>query len=104
MSHPKVAVVILNWNGERHLRSFLPSVAASAYPNLEIVVGDNASTDGSVAFVEEHFPAIRIVKNEQNLGFAGGYNQVLLQVEADYYVLLTRSEERRVGKECVCKC
>ncbi|WP_243699148.1 glycosyltransferase family 2 protein [Anseongella ginsenosidimutans] len=90
---PKVAVVILNWNGQRYLQSFMPSVLASGYPELEIVVGDNASTDDSVAFLERNYPQVRIVKNKSNLGFAGGYNQVLKQVEADYYVLLNSDVE-----------
>ena len=80
MDFPRVAVVILNWNGKKYLEKFLPSVIASTYPNLEIILGDNASTDQSVMFVEENFPSIRIIKNDRNLGFAGGYNQVLLTV------------------------
>lgn len=97
MTLPKVAIVILNWNGERYLRDFLPSVVASIYPNLEVVVGDNASTDGSVAFLERSYPQIRIVKNERNLGFAGGYNQVLERVDADYFVLLNSDVEVTPG-------
>ena len=50
---PKVAVVILNWNGVRHLSQFLPSVVASTWANLEIVVGDNASKDGSIEFLKK---------------------------------------------------
>lgn len=90
---PKVAVVILNWNGKAYLEQFLPSVLASSYPNLEIVVGDNASTDDSVAFVKSSNPTIRIIENDQNYGFAEGYNRVLAQVEADYFVLLNSDVE-----------
>lgn len=85
---PSVAVVILNWNGLSYLKSFLPQVLETNYSNLQIIVGDNASTDGSVLFLEENYPQIRVIQNRVNHGFAGGYNQVLNQVEADYYVLL----------------
>lgn len=90
---PKVAVVILNWNGIKHLRQFLPSVLTSVYPNLDIIVGDNASTDGSVEFIKQEYPSIRIIQNDDNYGFTGGYNRVLAHVEADYYILLNSDVE-----------
>jgi GT2 family glycosyltransferase len=93
MNDPKVALVILNWNGEFFLEKFLPSVYNSAYPNIEFVIGDNMSTDGSVAFVKEYYPQITIIQNDQNYGFAGGYNKILEQVEADYYILLNSDVE-----------
>lgn len=85
---PSVAVVILNWNGLSFLKSFLPQVLGTDYTNLQVIVGDNASTDGSVRFLQESYPGIRVIQNPVNHGFAGGYNQVLSQVNADYYVLL----------------
>lgn len=98
MTHyPKVAVVILNWNGEFFLEKFLPSVYNSTYPNIEFVVGDNGSTDNSVAFVRETYPSINIIRNDQNYGFAGGYNEILNRVEADYYVLLNSDVEVTPG-------
>jgi GT2 family glycosyltransferase len=93
MSLPKVAVVILNWNGKKYLHDFLPSVMASTYPNMEVVVGDNASSDGSVQFLQENYPNITILQNDQNYGFTGGYNRILSRVEADYYVLLNSDIE-----------
>lgn len=88
-----VAVVILNWNGRKFLQQFLPSVIASVYGNLSVVVADNASTDDSVSFVKENYPQIKIIKNETNEGFAKGYNSALKKVEADYYVLLNSDVE-----------
>ncbi|HEY1024077.1 MAG TPA: glycosyltransferase family 2 protein, partial [Sphingobacteriaceae bacterium] len=85
--------VILNWNGKHHLAEYLPSVVRSGYPNLEIIVGDNASSDGSVDYLIEKFPEVRIIRNDENYGFAGGYNQVLSQVDADYFVLLNSDVE-----------
>lgn len=94
---PKVAVVILNWNGEKYLRQFLPSVLSSSWPNLEIIIGDNASTDGSIEFLIQNYPTVRIIKNDQNYGFTGGYNRVLNHVDADYYILLNSDVEVRPG-------
>jgi len=94
---PKVALVILNWNGVKHLRQFLPSVMSSVYPNLDIILGDNASTDGSVDFIKQEYPSIKIIQNDQNYGFTGGYNRVLAQVEADYFILLNSDVEVSPG-------
>ncbi|MBP3944334.1 glycosyltransferase family 2 protein [Sphingobacteriaceae bacterium WQ 2009] len=90
---PKVAVVILNWNGRFFLEKFLPSVYNSSYPNIEFIVGDNASTDDSIDFIKKNYPQITILENDQNYGFAGGYNHILSRVEADYYVLLNSDVE-----------
>jgi GT2 family glycosyltransferase len=90
---PKVAVVILNWNGVNHLREFLPSVMASVWPNLDVIIGDNASTDNSVDFIKNSYPSIKIIENDQNYGFTGGYNRVLENVEADYFILLNSDVE-----------
>ncbi len=90
---PKVAVVILNWNGVKYLRRFLPSVLSSAWPDLDIIVGDNASTDDSVEFLKLEYPSIRIIQNDNNYGFTGGYNRVLEHVDADYYILLNSDVE-----------
>jgi len=94
---PKVAVVILNWNGVEHLRTFLPFVLGSVYPNLDIIVGDNASTDGSVDMLKAEFPQVQIIQNDDNYGFTGGYNRVLEHVEADYYILLNSDVEVHPG-------
>lgn len=85
---PNVAVVILNWNGLSFLQSFLPQVLKSEYSNLQVIVGDNASTDESVTYLRQYFPEVQIIQNAVNYGFAEGYNRVLKQVDADYYVLL----------------
>ncbi len=90
---PSVAVVILNWNGQGLLKKFLPSVLKTDYPNLQIIVGDNASTDNSISLIEKEFPTIKIIVNDKNYGFAGGYNEILKQVNADYFVLLNSDVE-----------
>lgn len=96
-STPKVAIVILNWNGLKYLREFLPSVMASTWPNLDIIVGDNGSTDGSVNFLKESFPSVQIIQNDKNYGFTGGYNRVLENVQADYFILLNSDVEVPAG-------
>lgn len=93
MSTPRVAIVILNWNGQKLLEQFLPSVLNTSYPNCEIVVADNGSTDNSVKFIKQYYPSIRLIQLPNNLGYAGGYNQALQQVTADYYVLLNSDVE-----------
>ena len=92
-SSARVAIVILSWNGRHYLEKFLPSVAASTYPNLEICVADNNSTDGTATYVQQHWPQIRLIALERNEGFAAGYNQALLQVKSDFYVLLNQDVE-----------
>jgi GT2 family glycosyltransferase len=94
MTHfPKVAVVIIHWNRKNLLEQFLPSVCASSYPNVEIVLADNHSSDDSVAFVRANYPQVTIVQNDDNYGYAGGYNKALQHVKADYYVLLNNDIE-----------
>lgn len=93
MNHPKVAVVIIHWNRRELLEKFLPSVLRSSYPNLKVVVADNNSPDDSVAFVRQHYPQITIVQNDDNYGYAGGYNHALKHVNADYFVLLNNDIE-----------
>ena len=94
---PVVAIVILNWNGKRFLEQFLPSVISSSYLNKKVIVADNASTDDSIAFLQQHFPQVEILQNDTNEGFAKGYNTVLQQVTADYYVLLNSDVEVTPG-------
>lgn len=92
-----MAVVILNWNGRHYLEKFLPSLRATEYDNMDIVVADNASTDDSIAFLQSHYPAIRIIQLKENYGFAKGYNEALKHIEAAYYVLLNSDVEVTPG-------
>jgi GT2 family glycosyltransferase len=94
---PSVAIVILNWNGRDFLRQFIPSVLKTTYPNYQLVVADNASTDDSLSFLHENFPSVSILRLTNNYGFAKGYNVALKQVEADYYLLLNSDVEVTPG-------
>jgi GT2 family glycosyltransferase len=88
-----VAVVILNFNGKKYLEQFLPSVIASTYSNLQIIVADNGSSDDSITMVREKFSQIQLISLKENSGFAGGYNKALQQVNADVFVLLNSDVE-----------
>ena len=90
---PKVAIVILNWNGRKHLEQFLPSVLATTYDNFEVIVADNGSSDDSIDFITNNYPSIRLIRFSENYGFAKGYNKALKEVSADYYVLLNSDVE-----------
>ena len=88
----KTAVVILNWNGLKLLDQFLPSIVR--YSNeATIYVADNASTDGSVAFISENFPAVKIIQNPSNQGFAKGYNEALRNLPEELFFLLNSDVE-----------
>ncbi len=90
----KVAVVILNWNGIKHLKTFLPSVTQySQGEGVEIIIADNGSTDDSVDFIQKTYPKIKILRFEKNYGFAEGYNRALAQIDAEYYLLLNSDVE-----------
>ena len=92
----EVAVVILNYNGKGYLEKFLPSVIDYS-ENATVWVVDNKSTDGSVEFLKAEYPSVKLLINEQNGGFAKGYNDGLKQIEADYYVLLNSDVEVTPG-------
>ncbi|MCE2616191.1 MAG: glycosyltransferase family 2 protein [Phocaeicola sp.] len=96
----KVSIVILNWNGEEMLRSFLPSVCKNSeveQGDVEICVADNGSTDGSLSMLEKEFPSVRQIVFDKNYGFAEGYNKALQLINAEYVVLLNSDVEVTVG-------
>jgi GT2 family glycosyltransferase len=88
----KVAVVILNYNGEKLLRQFLPSVIQHSH-DAEIIVADNGSTDQSLAVLKNEFPEVKAIALDKNYGFCGGYNRALKQVNVPYVVLLNSDIE-----------
>ena len=90
----RTAIVILNWNGRKHLEEFLPSVVSNS-PTCDIIVIDNYSSDDSVAFLKENYPKIELIHNKENGGFAKGYNDGLKQIKSkyEYYVLLNSDVE-----------
>lgn len=93
----KVAVVILNWNGEKMLAKYLPTLLQHLQESVEVFVADNASTDNSVALLKEKFPTVKRILLDKNWGFAEGYNQALRQINATYYILLNSDIEVSSG-------
>lgn len=84
----KIAIVILNWNGKKLLEQFLPSIINFSSAEAEIYVADNASTDFSIQFIKSFYPTIHIIENAVNGGYAKGYNDALVHIDADVYGLI----------------
>lgn len=93
-----VAVIILNWNGEKLLREFLPSVVANTDTSIaDVIVADNGSTDGSRELLHKDFPQVKLLEFDENLGFAGGYNRALRETGYRYTLLLNSDVETPAG-------
>ena len=91
MNYPKVTIIILNWNGKEDTIECLESLKHITYPNYEILLVDNGSTDGSVECFRERYPGMEIIENGENLGFAEGNNVGIrraMDEGADYVLLL----------------
>jgi GT2 family glycosyltransferase len=94
--HPKVFIVILNYNGLEVLKKCLTSVFKIDYPNWEIVLVDNNSSDGSLEMAKTNFSKAIFIKNEENLGFAAGNNvgiKFALERAADFILILNSDVE-----------
>ncbi|MBO7592215.1 MAG: glycosyltransferase family 2 protein [Bacteroidaceae bacterium] len=90
----RLAIVILNWNGAEMMRQYLPSVIENSVG--DVIVADNASTDGSVQMLLKDFPQVPVIILEKNYGFAEGYNRALAQLpDYEYYLLLNSDVEIR---------
>ncbi len=90
----KVAIVILNWNGEELINEFLPSVVKYTPSEIaNIYLADNGSTDNSIEFVKTHFPDVNIISLHKNYGFAEGYNKAINSINEEYSVLLNSDVE-----------
>ena len=89
----KIAIVILNWNGKKLLEQFLPSIVRFSSQDAEIYIADNASTDDSIKFIKEFYPAVKIVQNAKNGGYAKGYNDALQNIVADVFCLINSDVE-----------
>jgi len=92
----QLAVVILNYNGEKLLKQFLPSVVRYS-PEATVYVADNGSSDNSIQIVSSEFPQVKLIALEKNFGFCGGYNRSLKQIDVPLYVLLNSDVEVTEG-------
>ena len=89
----KVAIVILNWNGQAMLSRYLPSVLQYSRDEATVYVADNHSSDDSEALLKNQFAECRLIQLDKNWGFADGYNKALAQIDAEYYLLLNSDIE-----------
>lgn len=95
--HHDTAVVILSYNGTKWHELFLPLIVAEAYTGYDVVLADNASTDNTLQYVQEHFPTVKTLRIEENHGFANGYYEALRKIDAKYYILLSADFEVTEG-------
>ncbi len=93
--HKKVIILILSYNGKHLLDESVSTYLENDYPNFEVVVIDNGSTDETKAWTEQNFPKVEVLRTEKNLGYSGGFNFGLdysfNEKQADY-VLITNND------------
>jgi GT2 family glycosyltransferase len=89
---PSVAIIILNWNNWQDTVQCLESLSQIDYPNYQIVVVDNGSTDDSVLQLKQRFNAISLLESEKNLGFSGGVNFGIEQMKTSDLILLLNND------------
>ena len=95
--HKEVAVLVLNWNGRTLLQQFLPSWLAHTPDYADLIIVDNGSTDDSVSFLQEHYRDVHLLAFEENLGFAGGYNRAIEELDYQTVILLNSDVELTSG-------
>ena len=93
MTWPRVSIIIVSWNALPLLKQCLPSVVATDYPDLEIILADNASTDGSAAWVADAYPSVKIVRHPENWLFCRGNNAALPHATGKYVLFLNNDVE-----------
>jgi len=94
---PLLSVVIPNWNGARFLPTCLDALAAQTYPNIEVIVADNASSDGSQALLRARYPGVRLVELPANRGFTGACNAGIQAARGAFIALLNNDTEADPG-------
>jgi hypothetical protein len=93
MAAPRVSIIIVSWNALPLLRQCLPSVVATDYSNLEIILADNASTDGSAAWVQAQYPSVKVVRHPENWLFCKGNNAAVPHASGKYILFLNNDVE-----------
>ncbi|MEC9422781.1 MAG: glycosyltransferase family 2 protein, partial [Nitrospinota bacterium] len=95
----KVSAIIVNWNGKDVLSVCLKSLLEQDYENLEIIVVDNGSEDGSQTLVKEEFSSVKLIENEKNLGFGSAVNRGLDKAKGDYFIFL--NNDLALKSDCI---
>ncbi len=88
MQNPLISILVLNWNGEQFLKPCIESLLKTRYPNIEIIIIDNASNDSSIEIIQSFQKSVRYVLNNKNLGYAAGMNTGFRAATGDYIVTL----------------
>lgn len=90
---PDFSIIIVTWNALHHLKRYLPSVAENSGTHSEIIIADNASTDGTSEWVTNHFPDFRVISLDKNYGYCGGNNRAAEHAKGKYLVFLNNDVE-----------
>ena len=90
---PQIAIVITNWNGQQYLEPCLRSIFAQDFRDFEVLLVDNASTDDSVEFVRRHYPQVRLLQNEKNVGLCAANNRGIQATDAEFVLILNNDTE-----------
>ncbi len=93
MSKALFSIIIPNWNGKHFLQTCLDSLRAQSHSPIEVIIVDNASEDGSQAFIREHYPEVRLIELPENRGFTGACNAGLEAAKGEYVALLNNDTE-----------
>ena len=94
---PRTTVVIPNWNGARHLPECLAALAAQTLQDFEVILVDNASSDGGVAWVREHHSQVRVLQRADNGGFSAAVNAGIVAAHGEYVALLNNDTAADAG-------
>ena len=86
--YPLVSIIIDNWNGKHFLSRCLDSIFVQKYPNFEVILIDDASSDGSVEFIKKNYSKVKLIKNKKHVGFAIANNQGIRKSRGKYVLLL----------------
>lgn len=95
--YPRVSIILVNYNSQRHIDTCLQALRAQSYDNYEVIIVDNASVDGSPAYIESKFPEVNLIRADENLGFAGGNNLGAMHASGEYLAFLNL--DTRVDKD-----
>jgi GT2 family glycosyltransferase len=87
-SNKRVSIIILTYNNEKDLAECIPSILDQTYKNFELLIVDNGSTDGTIAYIKTHYPEIKLIETGTNLGYAGGNNVGFQHANGDYIVVV----------------
>ena len=101
MHKKSFSIIIVTWNALHHLKRFLPTVAETEYESFEIIIADNASSDGSAEWIKENYPAMKVVSYNKNHGYAGGNNKAVKYASGEILIFLNndvRTEKNWLDK------